>query len=168
MEHPRGFHSTSSRNVFQPSLAQRTRASIIGSNAQLTPPERSSTLQRGQFQELKNGSQIWLSAIQKYYDELEKGGFKGPAIDKDLWNIESPMELLDQIRALEPSGLGASGTWLGSLPRLESVLLSLNDFMAVIAWALGMNGRVAAVVWGSIRLILKVSSVDLLSLQHSC
>lgn len=109
----------------------------------------------------KGDSEIWKNAIRKYYDELEKGGIKGSAIDKDLWNIKSPQDLLDQIRALEPPN--ARG-WLGSVRRLETVLLSLNDFAAVAAFALGMNGKVAAVVWGSIRLILNVSITGLLSL----
>lgn len=105
---------------------------------------------------LKEDSQVWQNAIHKYYDELGKGGIKGPAIDKDLWNIKSPLDLLNQIRALEPADARASRVWLGGLRRLETILLGLNDFAVVTAWALGMNGRVAAVVWGSIRLILSV------------
>jgi hypothetical protein len=35
-------------------------------------------------------------------------------------------------------------------------VLGLNDFVALTAWSLGMNGKVAAVLWGSIRLIIKV------------
>ena len=101
-------------------------------------------------------SHIWQSAINKYYDELKKGGIKGPAIEKDLWNIKSPMALLDQIRALEPSDARRSKAWLGSLCRLETILPSLNDFAVVSAWALGMNGKVAAIFWGSIRLLLSV------------
>lgn len=96
-------------------------------------------------------SQIWQSAIQRYYEELRKGGYKGQAIDKDLWNIKNPVELLDQIKSL-PS----SGRWMDDLSSLERILLSLSDFAAVTALALGMNGRVAAVIWGSIRLLLNV------------
>src|SRR5947207_14590507 len=50
----------------------------------------------------EEGSVIWQSAIQRYYDELKRGGIKGPVIDKDLWNIKSPMDLLEQVRNLEP------------------------------------------------------------------
>jgi len=96
-------------------------------------------------------SQIWQIAIQRYYEELRKGGYKGQAIDKDLWNIKNPVELLDQIKSL-PS----SGRWVDDLSSLERILLSLSDFAAVTALALGMNGRVAALIWGSIRLLLKV------------
>lgn len=105
-------------------------------------------------------SQIWRQAIRKYYSELEKGGIKGPALDKDLWNINTPMDLINQIKALESSQSLVSRSWFGSLKlssRLETVLLSLNDFAAVTAWALGMNGKVATLVWGSIRLILKLA-----------
>lgn len=105
-------------------------------------------------------SQIWRLAIRKYYSELEKGGIKGPALDKDLWNINTPMDLINQIKALESSQSLVSRSWFGSLKlssRLETVLLSLNDFAAVTAWALGMNGKLATLVWGSIRLILKLA-----------
>ncbi len=47
----------------------------------------------------KEESQIWHDAVQRYYDELKKGGIKGPAIDKNLWNIKSHVDLLEEIRA---------------------------------------------------------------------
>ena len=93
-------------------------------------------------------SLIWRNAIERYYEELGRGGIKGPAIDKDLWSIKSPMDLLEEVKNLEPADSRASGAWLGSLHRLEPILLSLNDFVSVTAWALGMNGKVAAVVLG--------------------
>ena len=102
-------------------------------------------------------SPVWQAAVQKYYTQLAKGGIKGPAIDKDLWKIKSPTDLLEEIRALQPQTTGLPRAWTGSLKRLEPILLSLNDFVMVTAWALGMNGRVSAVIWGSIRLILNVS-----------
>ena len=55
-----------------------------------------------------------------------------------------------------PADAQLAGTWVNIMKRLEPILLSLNDFAAVVAWALGMNGKVAAIIWGSIRLILKV------------
>lgn len=74
------------------------------------------------------------------------------------------MDLMDQIKALESSQSLVSLPWFGSLKlsnRLEPVLLSLNDFAAVTAWALGMTGKVATLVWGSIRLILKLAQLAL-------
>lgn len=102
-------------------------------------------------------SQVWRQAIRKYYSELEKGGIKGSALDKDLWNITTPMDLMNQIKALESSQSLMSRSWFGSLnlsSRLEIVLLSLSDFATVTAWALRMN---ATILWGSIRLILKLA-----------
>ena len=101
-------------------------------------------------------SKIWQAAVQKYYNELAKGGLKGAHIDKDLWKIKSPIELLDEIRAVQPKNMDLSRAWTGALQRLEPILLSLNDFVMVTAWALGMNGKVSAVIWGSIRIILNV------------
>ncbi|OAA60362.1 tpr repeat-containing protein [Niveomyces insectorum RCEF 264] len=65
-------------------------------------------------------SAIWQSALQKYYDELARGGMKATAIDKDLWSMRDPEDLLAQINTLRP-----------------------------------LPGKVAAVLWGSIRLIIK-------------
>ena len=73
------------------------------------------------------------------------------AIDKDLWNIKNPVELLDQIKSL-PS----SGRWMEDLNTLEKILLSLSDFAAATAWALGMNGRGCSSDMGSIRLLMNV------------
>ena len=105
---------------------------------------------------LSGDSEVWKAAVQKYYNELAKGGLKGANIDKDLWKIKSPIELLDEIRAVQPQNMGLSRAWMGAVQRLEPILLSLNDFVIVTAWALGMNGRVSAVIWGSIRIILNV------------
>lgn len=60
-------------------------------------------------------SQIWRLAIRKYYSGLEKGGIKGPALDKDLWNINTPMDLINQIKALESSQSLVARSWFGSL-----------------------------------------------------
>lgn len=106
-------------------------------------------------------SEAWRQAIRKYYSELEKGGIKGPALDKDLWNINTPIDLINRIKALESSHSSVSrSSWFGSLKllsRLETVLLSLNEFAAVTAWALGMSGKIGTLLWGSIRLILKLA-----------
>lgn len=101
-------------------------------------------------------SPIWQAAIDKYYEELRRGGVKGPTTDQDLWSVRTPDDLLQQIQDLAPIDSQSSGSWVRSLRRLEPIILNLNDFAAVITLALGMNGQVAAVIWGSIRLILKV------------
>lgn len=102
----------------------------------------------------------WLAAIDKYYEELRRGGVKGLNIDQDLWSVYSPDNLLQQIQnltAMDPET--GSANWMGSLRRLKHILINLNGFVAVIKQALGMNGQVEAVVWGSVRLIFKVGSV---------
>lgn len=105
-------------------------------------------------------SPIWEAAIHRYYAELEKGGIKSPALDRTLWDIDSPKALLDEIHNMVPQESQITRVWTTVLPRLEPVLLGLNDFAAVVAWSLGMNGRVAAVLWGSMRLILKVRQYE--------
>ena len=101
---------------------------------------------------------MWQAAIDQYYKQLEEGGMKRtPMIDKDLWEIESPNVLIDEIQQMVPQESQISKVWTTVLPKLEPVLLGLNDLAAVIAWSLGMNGRVAALLWGSMRLILKVN-----------
>ncbi len=64
-------------------------------------------------------------------------------------------ELLTQARNLEPSG-ARNKNILSSLSRLEPMLLHINDFSAVTALLLGANAKSAALVWGSIRIILTV------------
>lgn len=99
---------------------------------------------------------IWQVALRKYYNELAKGGLKSANVDRDLWKINSPVELLDEIRALQSKNIGSSRAWMSALQRLEPIILSLNDFVIVTAWVLGKHGRVGAVIWGSIRIILNV------------
>lgn len=63
-------------------------------------------------------------------------------------------ELLTQARSLEPL---RSTSPLASLNRLEPILIHLNDFSAVMALFLGADAKSAALVWGSIRIILTVT-----------
>ncbi|KAE9371884.1 hypothetical protein N431DRAFT_508825 [Stipitochalara longipes BDJ] len=112
-------------------------------------PDRITEPKAVRSQSTGQDSKIWKAALQRYYDELANGGYKGHPIDKDLWDIEDPEELLNQIRTLPASERAPE-----DLNALKKVLLGLSDFTAVAALALGMNGRVAAVIWGSIRLLL--------------
>lgn len=101
---------------------------------------------------------IWQAAIDQYYKQLEEGGMqRTPPIDKDIWETKSPNVLIDEIQEMVLQESQVSNVWMTVLPKLESMLLALDGFAAVIALSLGMNGRVAALLWGSIRLILKVS-----------
>lgn len=99
---------------------------------------------------------IWQAALEKYYSELAKGGIKAATIDKELWNIQSPDELLAQIEGLGNAQEPKLTTWTKAMTQLQPIVLGLSDFAALTAWVMGMNGKVAAVLWGSIRLIVKV------------
>jgi hypothetical protein len=99
---------------------------------------------------------LWQAAMAKYYTELAKGGIKSSVIDKDLWKTHSLDELIAQIEAVGNGQVTQAATWTQSLAQLRPVLRGLNDFAALSSWLMGMNGQVAAVLWGSIRLIIKV------------
>ena len=44
---------------------------------------------------------IWQAAIDRYYRELEDGGMKlTPVIERDLWEIASPIVLIDEIQEM--------------------------------------------------------------------
>ncbi|THC89935.1 hypothetical protein EYZ11_010600 [Aspergillus tanneri] len=96
----------------------------MNSGAIARPTQRSSRNER-------YVSPIWQAAIDKYFEELRKEGVKESAIDQDLWSIHSPNDLLQQIQDLAPMDTSLSGSWMGSLRRLEPILLSLNDFAAL-------------------------------------
>ncbi|KAG9240863.1 hypothetical protein BJ878DRAFT_536863 [Calycina marina] len=124
-------------------------ASIVRSRKLSGKTPRSET---GSSQSPEQDRKIWKVALQRYYDELTNGGYKSHAIDKDLWDVKDPEELLKQMKDLPSSGRSPE-----DLNILKKILLGLSDFAAVAAWALGMNGRVAAVIWGSIRLLFVLS-----------
>lgn len=99
-------------------------------------------------------SPIWQAALDRYFAELRRRGVKESIIERDLWNVEDADDLLAQVTALAPDETAAG--WTRCLAQLKPILLGLSDFAAVTAWAMGMDGRVAAVIWGSMRLIIKV------------
>lgn len=96
-------------------------------------------------------SQAWQNAIQRYLLELQKGGIRYQPIDRDLYKIKSPSELLNEIKSLQQPPSNSE-----SIISLNKVVSSLNDFAAVVAFALGMNGRVAALLWGAFRILFNV------------
>ncbi|KAF4459225.1 hypothetical protein FALBO_14020, partial [Fusarium albosuccineum] len=119
-------------------------------------------------------SRIWQAALEKYYTELAKGGIKASVIDKDLWKTQSPEELIAQIEAVGKTQATQSSTWSQALARLRPILLGLNDFAALASEFMGMNEKIAAVLWGSIRLIIKFAQpvlpdiIEMLeSLEHA-
>lgn len=103
------------------------------------------------------GRSIWQTAINNHLERLKKGGVT-PTLDEAVWSIDSPNDLLRQIQDILPQNAQFLESWIKSLQKLEPVLLKLNDFAAILTLALGRNSQIAAVMWGSIRLILTVSS----------
>ncbi|KAK7743150.1 hypothetical protein SLS53_004235 [Cytospora paraplurivora] len=100
-------------------------------------------------------SPIWQAALDRYFAELRRGGVKEALIEKDLWNVEDADDLLAQVSALAPTE--TASPWTRSVAQLKPILLGFSDFAAITAWAMGMDGRVAAVIWGSIRLMIKLA-----------
>ncbi|KAK0702012.1 tpr repeat-containing protein [Lasiosphaeria miniovina] len=140
----------------------------------VTPADPSDRGPPSQKESQSPTSPIWQAAIEKYYSELAKGGVKASLINKDLWNIQGPDELIAQIEALAPVQSVRSNAWTKALTQLGPILLGINDFATIIAWGMGMNGKVAAILWGSIRLIVKFAQpvlpdiIEMLeSLQHA-
>ena len=93
---------------------------------------------------------MWEKALEQYRKELQDGDDYNVTLS--VANME---ELLAQARSLEPPASRTSGT-LRSMSRFEPILSQINDFSAIIALFLGADAKSAAIVWGSIRLILTV------------
>jgi len=95
-------------------------------------------------------SPLWAKALERYREELKDcEDYEG------ILEVDSVEELLNQAKALRPPGALNKFT-ASSLNRLESILNHLNDFLAVIALRFGADAKIAALVWGSIRIILTV------------
>ena len=54
------------------------------------------------------------------------------------------------LQTLGPDQDTQSSSWSKAVTQLQPVLVGLGDFAALTAWIMGMNGKVAAVLWGSI------------------
>ncbi|PGH07403.1 hypothetical protein AJ79_06305 [Helicocarpus griseus UAMH5409] len=101
-------------------------------------------------------SPLWQTAIAKYRQESKRADAKSPRIDPDIWSSYSSNGLLQHTKDLVSVNASAFGSWMRLWRKLESVLLDLNDYMALFALVLGTSCRVAAILWGSVRLIFKL------------
>ena len=63
-------------------------------------------------------------------------------------------ELINQIKTLEQPNAREKAI----INRLDPVLKTVSDFSAIVALCLGTDARLTALVWGSIRLILRLAS----------
>lgn len=96
------------------------------------------------------------SILDKYNEELARGGIKRPTIDKDLSDIESPAQLLVQISGFD---FPDRGVFEACARRLKSSLSVLDDFCSLVEAVLRVNSEISTIVWGSIKLIFKVSDI---------
>ncbi|QBZ58416.1 hypothetical protein PoMZ_03368, partial [Pyricularia oryzae] len=101
-----------------------------------------------------DASPIWKTALERYFAETRKGGIKDAAIENHLWTVQTPEDLLNGIEAIVPPNTEPSISWARALKELKPGMLGLSLFAAIIVWAFGMEGKVAVLLWGSIRLIL--------------
>ncbi|KAK4452538.1 hypothetical protein QBC34DRAFT_455296, partial [Podospora aff. communis PSN243] len=120
-------------------------------DAELEPGTRSPTAPQR-----PTTSPIWHAALDKYYNELARGGMRAAAMDEEVWNIESPDELLAQIQDLETAQKPESPAWPRTLLQLQPVLLGVGDCAALTAWVMGKNAMIASVLWVLIRMTAKV------------
>lgn len=99
-------------------------------------------------------SPIWKTALERYFAETRKGGIKNAVIENHLWTVHTPENLFNGIEVIVPPNTEPSISWARVLKKLKPGMLGLNLFAAIIIRAFGMEGKVAALLWGSIRLIL--------------
>lgn len=100
---------------------------------------------------------IWQIAVDKFYGQLDDGGIKKtPMNEHVLWKIKGPDVLIEETQKLMTQESHISEVWTTVLPKLKPVLSDLDDFVTVITRLAGMDGRVAAFLWGSMKLLFKV------------
>jgi hypothetical protein len=54
-----------------------------------------------------------------------------PKIDRDLWEIDNPNVLIDEVQSLVPQESQNPAVWTTVLPKLQPILLGLSDFAAI-------------------------------------
>ena len=89
--------------------------------------------------------------MKRYRDELEEEGVDEYQTILEAGTLE---DLVEQIKALEPPNAKEKAV----VNRLDSILKFINDFSAVVAVCFGADAKFAALVWGSIRMILTLTS----------
>lgn len=94
---------------------------------------------------------LWDRAIQRYHDELHDTR----DLENSIWLTTSIEELHTQAKACVDAS--ARSSLLGSLSRLRPGLTYLNDFVSALAVVVGVDAKITALLWGSIRLILMVN-----------
>ena len=96
-------------------------------------------------------SPFWNKALRRYRGELEDEEADQYQMIVEAGTLD---ELVEQIKTLEPPNAKEKAV----VNRLDSILKFLNDFSAVVAVCFGADAKLAALVWGSIRMILTLAA----------
>lgn len=104
----------------------------------------------GQPPQLPKLSPLWDKALQNYREELA-----GDDDFRAILETGSLGELLNESKVLQPVGPQGRKA-LNSMGRMKPMIKLVNDFSAVLAVSFGTDAVLAALIWGSIRMILTV------------
>jgi len=96
-------------------------------------------------------------ALQRYKTELRDH-------NDFILQADGIEELLNEARSLEAKHSRRNDPSV-AVGRLEPILSQLNNFAAIMALCFGTNAETAALVWGSVRMILSVCSLESLFYQ---
>jgi len=96
----------------------------------------------------------WKTMLEKFYTELAKSGVEVAEVNMRLWGIKTLDQLVAEFETFDSNSHLGDGRFKfrSLLGRLES----LRDFASVVASRMSMNGKVQALLWGSIQFIVKV------------
>lgn len=86
-------------------------------------------------------------ALHRFHAELKYN-------NEGVFDVQSLEELLDQARR---DALSSGGKSLIAFRRMEPILSHFSDFAAVVAICSGADAKVSGLVWGSLRVIFRVS-----------
>ena len=96
-------------------------------------------------------SQFWNRALERYRAEL---GEKEEDEYQSILEAGTLEGLVGQIKTIQPPKAKARAI----VNRLELAMKFINDFSAGVATCFGVDAKLTAIVWGSIRLILTLAS----------
>ncbi|KAI9668388.1 MAG: hypothetical protein M1831_001142 [Alyxoria varia] len=102
-----------------------------------------------EYSEKPLGSPLWHKAMNRFRDELdENDDFQAVVEEGSFENI------MDYAKTVEPFSSRDRST----VNRLGPIFRFVDDFSAIVALYFGADAKVTTLVWGSIRLILRLSS----------
>lgn len=99
--------------------------------------------------EIKSKSPLWEKALENYREELSGNDYYETILENGTLE-----ELIDHTKTLEPSS--PSDKTSSTMSRIKPIVKFFNDFSTIVAICFGADTVLAAVVWGSIRVLLTV------------